>query len=143
MQILLEIILNVEHQTELFVSTTLKQDPLSKNCALGELMPLFIAVHKWKSEQQIAITKEAVALFSIPKEKYPEGVELCATYDNQETPGAFCVWQSPSKEVLWKIFDQYAPILKNGTELISVIQSVPPTIEHTIALYKDMIKASG
>lgn len=103
-------------------------------------MTLFIAVHKWKPEEEIAVMKEIVAFFTAGKP--PEGVELCAIYDTG-AQGAYCVWHAPSKEDLEKLFDRYAPILKKGTEFVPVVQSYPPTMEALLGLYQNIIEMAS
>jgi len=103
-------------------------------------MPLFVAVHKWKPEDEIAIMKELVAGFTaIVEGKGPKDVELCATY-NTAAHGAFCVWHAPSKAALEKTFDQFAPTLKKATEFVPVAQSYPPTMEYVLGLWQAWIK---
>lgn len=54
-------------------------------------MPLFMAVHKWKPDEQTRIMGETIALFTALREgKAPEGVDLYAVYTT-ESPGAFCL----------------------------------------------------
>jgi hypothetical protein len=101
-------------------------------------MPLFIALHKWNPEDEITVTKEAMALFTA---KLPEGVELRNTYETG-AQRAFCVWVAPNKETLEKVFDQSAPVMKKGTEFVPVVQSFPPTMEYVLTLYQMMIKGA-
>ena len=102
-------------------------------------MTLFIAVHKWKPEENLAVMKEVAAF---PVGKLPEGVELCAFYDTG-AQGAYCVWNAPCKEDLEKLFEQHLPTLKKGTEFVPVMQAYPPTMEYVIALYQNIIKMAS
>lgn len=105
-------------------------------------MPLFVAVHKWKPEEEIAVTKEVAGAFAaFPSGKIPEGIELCATYMTG-AQGGYCVWVAPSKEALEKLFEQYMPTLKRGTEFVPVTQMYPPTMEYVLALWQQMIQAA-
>jgi len=86
-------------------------------------MALFIALYKWRPEEEIVMVKELVAGFTaIVEGRGPKGVELCATYSTT-AQRAFCVWKAPSKEALEKTFDQFAPTLKKATEFVPVAQS--------------------
>jgi len=106
-------------------------------------MPTFIAVHKWKPQDEITITKELIAGFTaIVEGKSPKGVELCATYSTA-AQGAFCVWVAPSKQALEKTFDQFCPTLKKYTEFVPVVQSYPPTMEYVLGLWQLMVKAAS
>jgi len=106
-------------------------------------MPLFIAVHKWKPQDEIAIMKELVAGYAaIVGGKGPKGVELCATYSTA-AQGAFCVWKAPSKADVEKAFDQFAPTLKKYTEFVPVEQSYPPTMEYVLSLWQQWVKAAS
>ncbi len=107
-----------------------------------ENMPLFLAVHRWKLEEQLAVTKEAAALFTaIAEGKLPGGIELCATYmSGGGAIQAVCVWKASNKEALGKVLDQ-APVMKKTTEIIPVVQSYPSTVEYTISLWKQMTQA--
>ena len=107
-------------------------------------MPMFIAVHKWKPEEQITALKEVVAIFAAKAEgKFPEGVDFFASYMNTGAPGAFCIWTAPSKEVVREQFATYAPVVNAGTEIVSVVQAVPPTLEFELALVQQMIQAAS
>ena len=87
-------------------------------------MPLFVAVHKWKPQDDAAITKESNAAFAAMKAgKTPKGVTLHHTWGLDQ--GAYCVWEADSKEALEKAFDKVFPILKKYTEFVSVRQVYP------------------
>lgn len=106
-------------------------------------MPLFVGVHKWKPEEEIAVVKESVAFFTAaPEGRFPEGVELCATY-HTGAQGVYSIWHAPSKEVLEKLFKKYAPVVSKGTEFVPVVQGFPPTIEYVLSLYQEAIKMAS
>ena len=103
-------------------------------------MPLFVAVHKWKPEDELAVAKETIALYSaVLAGSAPEGVKLHFTYTLPQ--GAYCVWEAVSKDALGKVFDNYAPTLKKFTELVPVVQMYPPTMEYEIGLGQRMVNA--
>lgn len=105
-------------------------------------MPLFVAVHKWKPEDQLVVTKETIALYSaMLAGTAPEGAKLHFTYALPQ--GAYCVWEAVSKDALWKVFDKYAPTLKRFTELAPVVQMYPPTMEYEIGLVQQMVNATS
>jgi len=105
-------------------------------------MPLFVGVHKWKPEEEIAVVKESVAFFTAaPEGKFPEGVELCATYSLAQ--GVYSVWNAPSKEILEKVFGKYAPTTIKGTEFVPVVQSFPPTTGYILSLWQAVIKMAS
>jgi len=107
-----------------------------------EAMPLFVGVHKWKPEEEIAVVKESVAFFTAaPEGKFPaEGVELCATYHTGALYNVISVWNAPSKAILEKVFGQYAPTVMKGTEFVPAVQGFPPTTEYILSLYQAIIK---
>jgi len=89
-------------------------------------MPLFVAVHRWKPEEEKAVMKEMLAL---DEWKFPKGVELCASWLAEiGDQRAFCVWKARTKEDLENFFEEYAPIVKKGTEFVPVLQVYPATI---------------
>jgi hypothetical protein len=105
-------------------------------------MPLFMAVLKWKSEDDIEIAKGYAAFLNdLIEEKLPKGVELCAGYGAAQQ--RWLVWKAPSKADLEKYFDQFAPTLKKYTEFVPVTQSYPPTMEYVFALMQAFIKAAS
>jgi len=109
-----------------------------QNVYIREYMSLFVAVHKWKPEEFPAIMKEAMVLFTAVREgKLPTGIELCSTYMRDN--GAFCVWVAPDQAILEQLFDQHAPVMKKGTELVPVVQSYPPTMEYVLFLWQTML----
>jgi len=105
-------------------------------------MPTFIAVHKWKPEDYLAISKETIGAFiAMESGKLPEGIKLHTTYSTVN--GAFCVWEAPSKEALEKWFEKNGPIMKKYTEFVPVVQAYPPTMEYVIVLGQQMLKAAS
>lgn len=104
-------------------------------------MPTFMAVHKWKPEDTMAIYKENVSLIAIA-DKFPEGVTLCMSWMAGPT-GAFCVWEAPSKEALEKLFEEYAPVASKITEFVPIVQSYPPTMECEMVLMQQIIEMAG
>jgi len=106
-------------------------------------MPLFIAVHKYEPQDEIAIWKEVVAGFTAMQAgKIPQGVKLCAIYETG-AQRAFCVWEAPSKEALEEGFEKLMPTLKKYTEFVPVAQSYPPTMEYVLGLWQEFIKAAS
>jgi len=104
-----------------------------------KFLPLFVAVHKWKPEDDIVIMKELVAGFTALLEgKVAKGVELCSTYMRSDH-GAFCIWNSPGKKELEVEFRKYLPTLLKGTEFVPVMQSHPATTEYGLELMKMII----
>ena len=107
-------------------------------------MPMFVAIHKWKPEESISAMKETINYSTLlAAGKVPEGVECTATYSNVAGNGAFCVWTAPTKEVLEKLFEKYAPVIKKGTEFVPVVQMIPPTLECEMAMAQQMIQAAS
>jgi hypothetical protein len=101
-------------------------------------MPLIIAVHKWKSEDELVIAKETIALYNaMLAGNFPEGVKIHFSYSL--TQGAYCVWEAVRKDDVEKVFEQYAPTLKKFTEFVPVTQSYPPTMEYVIGLGQQLI----
>lgn len=99
---------------------------------------MFMLVHKWNAQDEITVMKETMAAV---KSKWPEGVKLHASY-NSLTHGAFCLWEAPDKKTLEKVFE-VAPVLKKGTEFVSVCQSIPPTMEFVEFLTNMIIKGAS
>ena len=104
-------------------------------------MPLFIAVHKWKPQDEIAIMKDLVAGFTAILEGRIPNVKLHATYSLAQ--GGYCVWEAPNLETVEKAFEKFAPTLKKYTEFVPVVQMYPPTMEYVLVLYQQMIKAAS
>jgi len=102
-------------------------------------MPMFIAVHKWKPEDDITISKELIAGFSA---KPPKDVILHYTWTRADY-GAFCFWEAPSKEDLNKLFKQYLPTLLKYTEFVPVVQTYPPTMEAVLVLMQQLVKSAS
>ena len=106
-------------------------------------MPKFIAHHKWKTEDQLALTKEIIGMFAAAESgKLPADVKLCFAY-SYPPQGSQCIWEAPSKEALEKAFEKFAPILKKNTEFLPVMQVYPPTMEYEIALAQQLLKAAS
>ena len=98
-----------------------------------------IAMHEWKPEEQIKITKEMIAGFNeILAGKSPEGICLCYTWGRQDY-GAFCLWDVPSVEALEKFFKDFGPTLLKYTKFYPVIQAYPGTIQYELALLQMIV----
>lgn len=100
-------------------------------------MPTFIAVHKWKPEEYFTVMKEIYIFFTKFPARARTDIEVCSTYVSEN--GAFCIWNAPSAEILEKLFEGHTPTLKKGTEIVPVVQMVPPTMEYVLALTKNML----
>ncbi len=109
---------------------------------LTKNMPLFVAAHKWKPEDDRIMLKELDAGFTaMLAGKTPRDVKLHLTYSFPQE--AYCVWEAPSKDALEKQFDTYLPTLKKFTEFVPVLQMYPPTMEYVVAGWQQMIQASS
>ena len=105
-------------------------------------MPLFVAVHEYKSQDKITIMKELAAGFNaLQTGKTPQDVKLHATYSR--ALGAYSVWEAPSIEAVEKVFEKFLPTLKKYTEFVPVVQTYPPTMEYIIFCWQQMIKAAS
>jgi hypothetical protein len=104
-------------------------------------MPIFIAVHKWKPEEQLTVLKEIYRFFTKFTTQASTEVECHSTYMSENR--AFCVWKAPSIETLEKAFSAHAPTIKKGTEFIPVVQMVPPTMEYTLSLIKNILDVAS
>jgi len=104
-------------------------------------MPMFMAVHKWKPQDEIAIMKELVGAFAAIQAGKLEGMKLLATYSLPQ--GAYCVWEAASKEVLEKGFEKNTPVLKKNTEFVPVAQSYPPTMDYVLGLWQMWVKSAS
>ena len=106
-------------------------------------MPKFIAHHKLKPEDELAIRKELLeTIVAAEALKLPADVKLWFTYTY--LPQEFlCVWEAPSKETLEMTFDKFAPTLKKYTEFVPTMQVYPPTLEYQIALAQQLLKATS
>jgi hypothetical protein len=99
-------------------------------------MGLFVAVHKWKPEVEITITKEMIGGFTLLLEnKVPPGIKLLSTHMRGDH-GAFCTWEAFSKEDLEKFMYKFGPTLLKSTEFIPVLQAFPATVEYELSLLK-------
>ena len=103
---------------------------------------LFIAVHKWTKETNIAVTKDMIAGFTaMLKGETPKDIILKFTWTRADY-GAYCTWDAPNKEALDKLFKQYLPTMLKYTEFVPVSQAFPATIEYELALLKMMTDAA-
>jgi hypothetical protein len=99
-------------------------------------MVLIVAVHKWKPEVEITITKEMIYGFTLLLEgKQPQGIKLQTTQMRSDH-GAFCTWEAPSKEELENFFKKFGPTLLKATEFSPVLQAFPATVEYELSLLK-------
>lgn len=99
-------------------------------------MGLFIAVHKWKPEVEITVTKEMIGGFNLLLEnKQPQGIRLFTTHMRGDH-GAFCTWEAPSKEALEDFFKKFGPTLYKASEFFPVMQAFPATVEYELSLLK-------
>jgi hypothetical protein len=106
-------------------------------------MPTFIAMHKWKTEDALAIQKEVIEMFAAAESgKLAAGVKLCFAY-SYGPQASQCIWDAPSKEALEKEFEKFTPTLKKCTEFLPAVQVYPPTMEYEIALAKQLLKATS
>lgn len=102
-------------------------------------MPLFMALHKWSKEEEVTVLKElSGVLTAVREKKLPQGIELCAVYETGDQR-IYYVWNTPSMEVLEKMLGEYLPVVRKGSELVSVVQMYPPTVEYTVALFQGLI----
>lgn len=103
---------------------------------MGEKIVLLIAVHKWKPEAEITITKEMIHGFTLLLEgKQPKGITLQSTHMRGDH-GAFCTWEAPSKEALEDFFKKFGPTLYKASEFFPVMQAFPATVEYELSLLK-------
>lgn len=104
-------------------------------------MPMFIAVHKWKPEEHFKVMEEIYIFFTKFPPRASKDIEVCSTYMSEN--GAFCVWNAPNAETLEKLFEGHTPILKKGTEIVPVVQAVPPTMEYILSLTKNILEMAS
>ena len=98
-----------------------------------------IAVHNWKQEEQITVTKEMIAGFTdLIKGTAPEGISLCYTWARHDI-GGFCLWNVPSVEALEAFFKKFGPTMLKTTKLHPVTQVYPGTIEYELALMQMIV----
>lgn len=96
---------------------------------------MFVAVHKWKPEEDLIMIKEMKDGFTALLEgRTPSDIVLCSTYTRADH-GAFCVWTAPSKRALEDLFKQYLPTMLKGTEFVPVVQAYPATTEYMLSLF--------
>jgi hypothetical protein len=107
-------------------------------------MPTFIALHKWKTEDDLAVRKEVIGMYAAAESgKLPVGVKICLAYSYSLPQASQCIWEAPSKEALEKTFEKFAPILKKYTEFVPAVQAYPPTMEFVLSLAQQMLKAAS
>ena len=105
----------------------------------GDRKMQVIAVHEWKPEEQITITKELIAGFTdLIKGNAPEGIEICYSWARHDI-GAFCLWSVPSVEALEKFFKKFGPNLLKSTKFHPVTQVYPGTIEYELGLMQMIV----
>jgi hypothetical protein len=98
-----------------------------------------IAVHEWKPEEQITITKEMIVGFNeLIAGTSPKGIELCYTWARHDI-GAFCLWNVPSVDTLEKFFKTFGPTMLKTTKFYPVTQVYPGTIEYELALMQMIV----
>ena len=99
-------------------------------------MVMIVAVHKWKPEAEITITKEMITGFNVLLEnKQPAGIKLYSTHMRSDQ-GAFCLWEAPSVNELENFFHKWGPTLLKATEFHTVHQAFPATVEYELSLLK-------
>jgi len=102
-----------------------------------------IAVHEWKPEEQISVTKEMIVGFNaIISGTAPKGIELCYTWARTDI-GAFCLWNVPSVEALEDFFKNFGPTLLKTTKFYPVLQAYPGSIEYELALFQTIVDMSS
>jgi hypothetical protein len=88
-------------------------------------------------EEQIACTKDmCVGFDAMLKGETPKDITLKNTWQRGDAPGAFCVWDAPSKDALDGLFKRYLPTMLKYTEFVPVSQVYPATIEYELGLLK-------
>jgi hypothetical protein len=99
-------------------------------------MGLFVAIHKWKPEVEITVTKEMIGGFTtLLESKQPQGIKLFSTHMRSDH-GAFCLWEAPSLADLENFFKKFGPTLYKATEFVPVLQAFPATVEYELSLLK-------
>jgi len=93
-------------------------------------MTFFIAIHKWKREDDLVVSKDVLkAIQSIPKD-----LCLCASYVGELE--AWCIYEAKSKEageLIEKFFEENVP--KMETEVKPVLQFAPPSKDLYVIMY--------
>lgn len=98
-----------------------------------------MTLHKWTKEEEVAVLKELSAvLTAVAERRLPEGTDLCAVYETGDQR-IYYVWNATSLESLEKVHEEYLPTVRKGSELVSVVQMHPPTVEYTVALFQGLI----
>lgn len=83
-------------------------------------MDLFIAIHKWKEEDQREVLKEAMNVFEAADKGRYKGAKLVGTYSAYlEQPISWCIWEADSEKVLHDILDK---IPKVETQILPVVE---------------------
>lgn len=99
-------------------------------------MVMIVAVHKWKPEDEITITKEMIGGFNtLLENKQPAGIKLLSTHMRGDH-GAFCLWDVPSVSELEGFFRKFGPTLLKATEFHAVLQAFPASVEYELSLLK-------
>ena len=98
-------------------------------------MPTFMAIHTWKPEDTITVTNYAIEVVR-KLDTLPEDFALPMSWV-AEGQRYFCFWKAPSKEALEKFFEEYEP--KLVTEVVPVVQSIPPTMEFEMSLMQQIV----
>lgn len=92
-------------------------------------MPLFVAVHKWKKEDFVTVSKKVLrALGSLP-----QGVSLCSSYVYDT--GAWCVYTAESSEAGEQVKAFLAQVPEMETEVVPVLQFYPPSPDIYAMIY--------
>ncbi len=92
-------------------------------------MPLFVAVHKWKKENFVIVTKKVLKVLG----NLLEGVSLCSSYVYDT--GAWCVYTAESSEAGGQIKAFLAQVPEMGTEVVPVLQFYPPSPDIYAMIY--------
>jgi hypothetical protein len=99
-------------------------------------MVMIVAVHKWKPEVEITITKEMITGFTaLLENKQPAGIKIYSTHMRSDH-GAFCLWEAPGVNELESFFHKFGPTLLKATEFHTVHQAFPATVEYELSLLK-------
>jgi hypothetical protein len=99
-------------------------------------MVMIVAVHKWKPEVEVTITKEMISGFTtLLENKQPTGIKIHYTHMRNDH-GAFCLWEAPGIAELEAFFHKFGPNLLKATEFHPVLQAFPATVEYELSLLK-------
>ena len=95
-----------------------------------------VAVHEWKPEFEITVTKEMIGGFNtLLENKQPLGIKLLSTHMRSDH-GAFCTWEAPGLGELENFFKKFGPTLLKATKFYPVMQAFPATVEYELSLLK-------